>query len=89
VTHADEQVNLFNIGVDSTISVRDIVDIILKKMKLEKALVEYDKTPHGWVGDVPTFNISIKKLKKLGFSPRHTSRSGIAKTIDIRLAELS
>lgn len=89
VTHANETVNLYNIGVDSTISVREIVKLILEKMKLKNAKVMYDKTPHGWVGDVPIFNISINKLKKLGFKPRYTSHTGIAKTIDIRLSELS
>jgi len=89
VTLSNEPVNLFNIGVDTTISVRKIVDIIIGKMKLKNVEVAYDKTPHGWVGDVPVFNISINKLKKLGFKPKYSSFQGISKTVDIRLAELS
>lgn len=86
--NSKESINLFNLGVTTTISVREIVSCIIHKMNLEKVDVLYDKNPYGWTGDVPLFNLSINKLRELGFSPKHTSRQAVEKTIDSRLKEL-
>ncbi len=89
VDNTNKTVNLFNIGVETTASVKEIVKTIIEKMKLSKVHIHYDKTPHGWVGDVPSFTLSIKKLKQLGYNPRYTALEAISKTIDMRLIELS
>lgn len=89
VGKANERVNLFNLGVEDAISVSEIVKIILNKSKFNKTNVLYDKTPHGWVGDVPVFTLNIDKLRSLGFTPQYTSKEAVIKTVEARLKELS
>jgi len=89
VHNSNDKVNLFNIGTNSSVSVKEIVQIIVKKMKLNKISIKYDKTPYGWVGDVPTFTIDVAKLKKLGHDTIYTSREAVSKTVDTRLEELA
>lgn len=84
---AKDSVNLFNVGTEDTISVRDIVSIIIKKMKLNTK-VKYDKTPYGWKGDVPRFSLDVSRIKKLGFSAELTSRQAIERAVEDKLNEI-
>lgn len=86
--NSSEKVNLFNVGVEDEISVKKIVSLILKKMNLKNAELMFGETPYGWKGDVTKFSLDIKKLKKLGYTPKFTSRQAVEKTIEMRLKEL-
>ncbi len=47
-------INKYNIGPTDTISVKEIVDIVLKITSLNPE-VQFGKTPEGWPGDVPSY----------------------------------
>lgn len=89
VENAKEKVNLFNLGVDDSASVKEIVKIIISKMKLKDLKVNYQKTQYGWVGDVPKFNLSNNKIEHLGFKPKYSSSNAIALAVSDRLKELN
>jgi UDP-glucose 4-epimerase len=72
VSHAEERLNYFNIGTaDNVTSVRYLAEAVVKRMA-PGAKIKYGTGNRGWVGDVPRFNYSIEKLKKLDGS--HDSR---------------
>jgi UDP-glucose 4-epimerase len=80
VEHADEMVNIFNIGSEDAIDVVGIADIVTKKMEYKN--VEYRFTGGvdggaGWKGDVKLMLLSIEKLKDLGWKPPHNSQQSI------------
>jgi UDP-glucose 4-epimerase len=77
-----EIVNIYNIGNDDEgISVKNIVKIFKQKIKFNKK-IKYQKTKFGWPGDVPYYRYSTKKLKKLGFKFKISSKNAIFKTLN-------
>jgi len=83
--HANnEKVNIFNIGSEDQITVREIADIICAKMGLKG--VQYIFTGgvdggRGWKGDVKNMLLSIEKLKKFGWKPRLNSRQAVERAV--------
>ncbi|MFQ5884587.1 MAG: NAD-dependent epimerase/dehydratase family protein [Thermoplasmata archaeon] len=72
--------DVFNIGSDDYIFVKQIADIVCEEMGLEK--VEYSWTGgvddgRGWKGDVRTMLLSNDKLKGKGWAPRFDSEGTI------------
>jgi len=82
-----KSVNLYNISGKGSISVREIVTIILKQMNLSQTNVHYQKTPHGWAGDVPNFALNANKIIKLGFTLNYSVKQATVKTVQDILEE--
>ena len=90
VEHADEMVNIFNIGSEDSIDVVGIADIVTEKMGYND--VEYRFTGGvdggaGWKGDVKLMLLSIEKLKDLGLKPSHNSQQSIEMAVSSLLKE--
>jgi UDP-glucose 4-epimerase len=79
--------NIFNLGTATTISVKEIVKLILKKMSLSNTPINFmDKNKKlqggGWPGDVPKIILDNTKMKNLGWIPRYNSKKSITLSID-------
>lgn len=74
------KVNIFNIGSEDYISVREIAEILIDEMKI-KAKIRYTGGKRGWKGDVPKMLLDITKLKKIGWASKYNSKESIKKTI--------
>jgi UDP-glucose 4-epimerase len=85
--NSKEKVNIFNVAGSDTISVRDIVSIILKTMDISDTKVIYQKKTYGWIGDVPTFMLNANKIKKMGFKLSYSVQEAIKKTVEDILNE--
>lgn len=86
---AQEPVNYFNIGAgDEGIYVRDIAQIVVDTVS-PGAAIAFGVGDKGWVGDVPRFQYSLEKLKKLGWSPKHDSAQAVRLAVKQILAEQS
>ncbi|AFS79999.1 UDP-glucose 4-epimerase [Candidatus Nitrosopumilus koreensis AR1] len=75
---------IFNLGSDTQIQVKDIVDIILKNTNLENTHKNFSggtKDGRGWIGDVKTMLLDISKSKSLGWTPSLNSSESIEKTV--------
>jgi UDP-glucose 4-epimerase len=73
----DQKFNVFNIGpLDEGIFVRDIAEIVANLYSPTPNIV-FGSGNKGWVGDVPKFKYSIKKLENLGWQPSMGSRAAI------------
>jgi UDP-glucose 4-epimerase len=77
-------VSIFNLGSEDKISVKEIADIVTKRLELKN--VKYKFTGgingRGWKGDVKTMQLSIERIKKLGWKPKYNSRQAVEKTVD-------
>ncbi|MDH4130128.1 MAG: NAD-dependent epimerase/dehydratase family protein, partial [Spirochaetota bacterium] len=86
LNNSNEKINIFNIGSEDKIKVIDIAKIVTKELGLKN--VEFYFTGgvdggRGWKGDVKLMQLSIEKIKKLGWKPKYKSKEAIEKTADI------
>ncbi len=87
VTHAGEKLNYFNIGTAGTATtVRYIAERVIAQSS-PGAAIRYTGGSKGWVGDVPKFDYSIAKLKRLGWTPRLSSNAAVDRAVDEVIAE--
>jgi UDP-glucose 4-epimerase len=78
---ADEQVNIFNLGTASYCEVRESVAWICGSLGVSPQ-IEYGTSESGWIGDNPFIFLDTRKIRSLGWRPRHSIREGIVKTLD-------
>jgi len=80
---AGEGFNVFNVASEDWITVKDVVQIILRELGIENIEVIYKPVLHGvgWLGDVKKIALKINRLKFLGFSPSINSRSAVKITV--------
>jgi UDP-glucose 4-epimerase len=89
VDHAAERLNYFNIGTAGSVTnVRYIAESVAKHMS-PGAEIRYTGGSRGWVGDVPKFQYSVEKLKKLGWSPPRSSDQAVDRAVEEIVAEVS
>lgn len=76
----NEQLNYFNIGVNTRTSVREIAEMVIEEMNLN-AKISYTGGNRGWVGDVPQFSYDLEKIHNLGWQAKLTSNEAVRKSI--------
>ena len=86
IEHSDEQINVFNIGSEDSVDVTKIADIVARQMGLTNVRYRYTGgvDGRGWKGDVKVMQLSIEKIKKLGWTPLE----GSAKAIEMAVKAL-
>ncbi len=77
LAHASAPVNTFNIGSEDWIDVKTIADLVAEEMQLKNVRYRYTGGALGWVGDVPKMQLSIARLKALGWKPQKGSRESV------------
>ena len=78
---AQEKVNIFNLGVDSYCEVNDSVGWICESLGVKPQL-QSTGGDRGWVGDNPFIYLDTKRIQGLGWTPKHTIKEGIIKTVE-------
>lgn len=73
-------VNIFNVGHDETLTVRDSADVICACLGLAPQR-DYGTADRGWVGDSPVIALDCGKLHRLGWTPRMNPREAVAATV--------
>ena len=76
----NEQVNYFNLGVESRTTVREMAEMVIQEMELD-ATIKYTGGNKGWVGDVPQFSYSLDKIHNLGWKATVSSNEAVRKSI--------
>jgi UDP-glucose 4-epimerase len=80
--------NYFNLGVsDSSTKVKEIANLLLKCLNSDAKII-YGQEKKGWVGDVPKFSFSTKKINDLGWFPCLTSNQAVEKAIKEIICEI-
>jgi UDP-glucose 4-epimerase len=79
--NSDKKINLYNLGVDSNTTVNRIAELVLEEMNLSDVKFKYTGGKRGWAGDVPRFQLSTDKMKKLGWKAKLSSDEAVRKAI--------
>ncbi|MBT9148081.1 MAG: UDP-glucose 4-epimerase [Syntrophomonadaceae bacterium] len=77
---ANEKVNIFNLGTEDQITVKEIARIICEEMNL-KPRFRFTGGERGWIGDVPVMLLSIDRLNSLGWRPEYNSKEAIREVV--------
>lgn len=88
VAHANAPVNCFNIGSEDWIDVTTLAGIVVEEMGLSNVTFRYTGGDRGWVGDVPRMQLSVEKIKGLGWEPTTTSERSVRDAARIMIREI-
>jgi len=77
---ASGRVNIFNLGVEEQTLVDRVADLVIEEMRLDKVKRKYTGGPRGWIGDNPVVQLSLERIKKLGWRPTVSSEEAIRRT---------
>jgi UDP-glucose 4-epimerase len=88
VAHADAPFNCFNIGSEDWIDVTTLAGIVVEEMGLSNVAFRYTGGDRGWVGDVPRMQLSVEKLKGLGWKPPTTSAASVREAARVMIREI-
>jgi UDP-glucose 4-epimerase len=80
VEKARDKVNIFNLGTDEFIEVKDSIRVITEELGLEPML-SFGLGSRGWIGDNPFIFLDCSKIRKLGWKPKVTIRDAVVKTL--------
>jgi UDP-glucose 4-epimerase len=77
-----DRINAYNLSSGTTLSVKEVVNIILEEMNLNKTKIRYTGGPPGWdgggwAGDVKIVHYDETKIKNIGWSPKLSSREAV------------
>jgi UDP-glucose 4-epimerase len=81
IENSNDEVNIFNIGSEDTITPTRIGEIVVNEMGLENVDFHYTGGKRGWKGDVPKMMLSVGKLEELGWKPKWGSEKCVRETV--------
>jgi UDP-glucose 4-epimerase len=81
VSNATEKVNVLNLGVDGYCELNESIGWIAEALGVRPRL-QYAGGARGWIGDNPFIFLDTRKMRALGWSPKHTIREGVIKTVE-------
>lgn len=81
LARAPAPVATYNIAGEGATSVREIAELVREELALPDARIEYGAGDRGWPGDVPRFEYDTRRIRALGWTPRHTSREAVRAAI--------
>lgn len=76
-----KKVNIYNLGNNETIKVRESVKEIINFLQLNP-VIDYGTEPRGWVGDNPLIYLDCTEIRKLGWTPKYSIRHAIIDTLN-------
>jgi len=85
LNHANEVVEVFNVGSEDSLTVKEIGATVAKKMGLPDLPLRFNgglDDGRGWIGDVKSMLLDVSRLKSLGWRPKLNSRSAVEKTVE-------
>jgi UDP-glucose 4-epimerase len=80
IEHADEKVNIFNLGTDEYCMVNDSIRWICQTLGVTPRL-EYTGGDRGWIGDNPFIYLDTSRIRSLGWKPKLSIEEGVKRTV--------
>jgi len=88
VDHAQDPLNIFNLGCGDSLPVLRIADLVVEAMGLTGVEYEFTGGEGGWPGDVPRFRLDPSKINRLGWTARRNSEEAVRIAIESTIAAL-
>lgn len=75
--------DVFNVSTNDQISVNEIAEIVIEQLNIprESIRLKYSGGSRGWSGDVPQVVLNSNKIRKMGWLPKHNSKSAMTLSI--------
>lgn len=80
VERTDETVNVFNIGSNDLINIKEVAEIVFEEMHV-KPKVSFAGGIRGWKGDLQIIHLQSTKARAIEWTPAHDSREAVRRTI--------
>ena len=80
VRTASGRVNIFNLGTDEYVQVKDSARIICDELGVSPAFA-FTGGSRGWIGDNPFILLSCQRIRSLGWKPRLTIEQSVRATV--------
>jgi UDP-glucose 4-epimerase len=77
----EKGVNIYNMGVEGSTSVKKIADFVCEAMGLTDVEYKYTGGNRGWKGDVPAFCYDLSKIHATGWKAAHNSDESVQATL--------
>ena len=81
--------DVFNVGTEDSLTVREIADIVVERMGLSGVRYEFTGGARGWKADVPVYQLDTRKIRGRGWSSRRDSREAVTAAVDAMIRDLS
>jgi len=75
-----DQINIFNVGSEQTLTVRESISIICKTLDLKPEII-FGESKGGWVGDNPYIYLSTQKLRELDWCCEYSIEASVKETV--------
>jgi UDP-glucose 4-epimerase len=85
VEKAREPINVFNLGHQDWLKVKDSIAIITREMKISPR-IELSGGVRGWIGDSPKILLDTKRIRGLGWAPTRTIEESVIETLRFIIA---
>lgn len=72
----------YNVATMDSITVTEIADIVVERLKLKGVRYSYTGGDRGWKGDVPVVRLNSNKIRALGWNNKLTSKQAMEKSIE-------
>lgn len=83
----NENYNVYQIGVDSNVTVEKIAQITMEEMGIQIP-IRYREDYNGNKGDVNKYSYDVTPLRMLGWTPKYTAEEAIRKAVKMNLKNL-
>ena len=80
--------DVFNVGTQDHITVREIADIVCERMGLNNVKYLFTGGSRGWKADVPVYRLNTDKIRSSGWRSTRNSREAVTASVDAMLADL-
>jgi len=87
--HQKSGYDVFNVGSEDHLLVREIADIVVAEMGLENVELDFSGGARGWRADVPVYRIDTSKVRKIGWANRLSSRQAVSAAVRSLIAEIA
>ncbi len=80
--------DVFNVGSQDFLTVREIADIVCERMGLKGVKYNFTGGSRGWKADVPVYRLNTNKVRAQGWQNRRNSREAVVAAVDSILVEI-
>ena len=75
--NSSAQYDIFNLGCESSTSITRVAQIVTEEMGLQDVKFKYTGGKRGWPGDVLIVRFNVDKMKRFGWTAKHTADEAV------------